>query len=133
MRLVGGWANGFSPPALFGKAHAMLTCDGSIPGDDLAEKLIERDFGTLTKNGILHAGDHDVHMDIAITSMTKTGHRKATLSLQFLRKINQIHQPAARHNDVLIQLNQTRVSKTITELTTELPESLTGLITERLF
>ena len=44
---VGGVWHGLTPPALFGDADSVLAGDGSIPGDDLAEKLIESDFGAL--------------------------------------------------------------------------------------
>lgn len=59
----------------------MLASDGSIPGDDLAEKLIQGDLGTLTEHRVVHAGDHDVHVDVTIASMTKTGNGKATFIL----------------------------------------------------
>ena len=133
MGLMGGRADGFFPPALFGKTDAMLACDGSVPGNDLAEKFIQGDLGTLTEHRVVHAGDHDVHVDVTIASMTKTGHGKATLSLQFLRKINQINQPAARHDNVFIKLDQTGISQAVTELTAELPESFTGLVSESFF
>ncbi len=81
--LVGDIGDGVAPPAVFGDADAVFSCDGAFPGDDLEEEFVEGGFGAFADGGVFHGGDHDVDVDVAVASVTEAGDGEAGLFLEF--------------------------------------------------
>ena len=127
-----GRGDSIAPPALFGHADAVLSGDGAVPGDDLMEKLVESNLGALAHRRVVHGRNHDVHVDVAISCMTKAGHGESGFTLQFFGEIDQIHQTAARDDDVFVKFDQTGIPQAVAELTAQFPESLAGFVSHRL-
>lgn len=85
----------------------MLAGDHAAPCKDLRKKFIEReaDFGVDRFVGVVVRG-HDVHVDISVAGVTKTRDRIAIFFAQIRREFSQVHKPAARDDDVFVQLGE---------------------------
>ncbi len=65
---------------------------------------------------------HDVGVDVAVAGVAETGDRQAVLLLQPRGEGKQIFQPAAGHDDVLVQLGQAGVAQGVGEFAADFPD-----------
>ena len=69
--------------------------------------------------GVIH---HDVGVDVAVAGVAEAGDRQAVLPLQPGGEAKQVLQPAARDDDVFVQLGQAGVAQGIGEFAPDLPD-----------
>ena len=86
----------------------MFAGDGAAPRQHLTEQFIERG-GRTPFCARLGEVNHHVRVDIAVARMTKAGKLQLVFLLQTRGQREQVFQPAARYDDVLIQLGQAGV------------------------
>ena len=66
---------------------------------------------------------HDVGVDVAVAGMAETRDGQAVLLLQARGELEQVRQPAARHNDVFVQLGQAGVAEGVGKFAPDFPDS----------
>ena len=121
--------NGERPPPFFGDADAVFASDGTTPGENLAEQLVQGDFASLpcARLGEVH---HDVRVDVAIAGVAEAGELQLVLFLEARGKVKQVLQTAARDDDVLVQFGKASVSEGIGELAADFPDCFALLVTK---
>jgi hypothetical protein len=83
----------------------MLARNHAAELQHLREQFIQRPLRLLAHGRLaVITVRHDVDVHVAIARVTEAGDRKSRSFRERFRKFHQIHQPAARHDDVLIQL-----------------------------
>ena len=99
----------------------MFAADGAAPGNDLREKFIQRGFGALlgARLGQVH---HDVGVDVAVAGVAETGDGQAVFLLQPGGELEQVFQPAARHDDVFVELGQAGVAEGVGKFAADFPD-----------
>jgi len=102
----------------------MFAADGAAPRNDLGKEFIERGFSALL-GALLVQVHHDVGVDVAIAGMAETRDGQTMLLLQSRGELEQIGQPAARHDDVFVELGQAGVAKGIGKFAPDFPDGLT--------
>ena len=80
----------------------MLAGDRSPPGDHLSKEFVQGGLRPRVNLWFIIVRNHDIHVNISITGVTKAGDRKTAPPLQVPRKVNQIYQPPTRNNDIFI-------------------------------
>src|ERR1043166_1726439 len=81
VQLADRLGDGQRPPGLFGEADAMFAGNGALPGEGLAEKLIQGSVGAAggLRLAIVH---HHIDMDVAVAGVAEAGDGQAVLRLQ---------------------------------------------------
>ena len=74
--------------------------------------------------------DHDVDMDVTVTGMAEASDGQTMFLLQPRCETEQVLKAAARHDDVLIELDQAGVPQRPGKLTPDLPNLFTLAITQ---
>ena len=101
----------------------MFAADGAAPGDDLGKKFIKRGFGMFIGARLVQV-HHHVGVDVAIAGVAETRDGQAVLLLQPGGELEQIFQPAARDNDVFVQLGQAGVAEGVGKFAPDFPDFL---------
>ncbi len=101
----------------------MFAGDDAAHGQDPAKEVAKSRVTTAFGVGLIEV-HHDIHMDIAVTSMTEAGHGESMLLLEALGETEQLFQLATRNSDVLVQLSETRVAQGVREFAAQPPERL---------
>ena len=66
----------------------MLACDRSTPGDNLSKEFVQGGLRPRVNLWFIVVRDHDVHVNISISSVPKAGDGKTAARLQVPRKFN---------------------------------------------
>ena len=113
--------DGQRPPALLGQADAVFAGDRAAPGEDLREELVQRGLAAAfgARLGEVH---HEVGVDVAVAGVAETGDGEAVLALEPGGEVEQVLEPAARDDDVLVELGQAGVAQGVGELAADLPD-----------
>jgi len=96
------------PPGLLGQSDPMFARNRAAPAQNLVEKFVQRRPAAALCARLIEI-DHDIRVNVSISGMAKTSDLQTMLLLQMIRKIEQLFEPPARHNNVFIELRQTRV------------------------
>ena len=81
----------------------MFAGDHAAPRENLREKFIERLLDFRADGWVVVIRSHDVDVNVAIAGMAESRDGKSVPRLQLARELDQINEPAARHDDVLVQ------------------------------
>ncbi len=96
-----GGGCGQGPPAFLGQPDAVFAGNDSVPGQHLAELVVQGPAGAR-----FHARPslviHLVDVDVAVAGVPETGHREIEFFLKAGGEGKEVLQPAARHGDVLV-------------------------------
>ena len=101
VEFAGRGGDGEGPPAFFRQADAVLAADGTAPGDDLFEQVVEGGLAAIFRAG-LGVIDHDIAVDVAIAGVTETGQLESVFLLELGGELEEFLKPAARDDDVLV-------------------------------
>src|ERR1043166_8061250 len=104
MQISRNIARCFRPPTLLGESNSMFAGNDAPPFGDLSEQFIEHDIDLFPHRrfAIVTIG-HDIHVNVAVPGMTKTGNGKSMARLESFGELDKIDDPTAWHDDVFIQ------------------------------
>jgi hypothetical protein len=124
--------NGQWPPAFLGDADAVFASDRTTPRQYLSEQFVQGGLGTSFSAGlgVIH---HDVSMDVAVAGVAEAGELQLAFLLQSRGEVEQVLQPAARDDDVLVQLGEAGVAQGIGELAADFPDGFALFIAQASF
>ncbi len=123
------FGDGQRPPALLGQADAVLAGDRALPGDDLGKQFVQSPLAAPLGARLVEI-NHDIGVDVAIPRVAETGDAQAVLALEARGEGEQVFQPAARDDDVLVQLGQAGVTQGVGELAPNLPDGFALILAE---
>ena len=126
VKLEGGVAEGMFDPRFLGEADAVFAGDDAAVFEDPGEEEVEGGVGSFPDTRIFVVIDHEVGVDVTITSMAETGDGDAGLLLQVLSELDELDEFGARDDDVLVELGEAGVAEGVGEVAAELPNEFAG-------
>ncbi len=117
-----GVVDGVGEPAFFGDADAVFAADDAAEAEDVAEEIVEGNVGAGALIRVLHVGDHDVDVDVAVAGVAEAGDGEATADLEACGEFDEIDETAAGDDDVFVEFGEAGVAETVREFAAHLPE-----------
>ena len=102
----------------------MLARDRAVPGENLPEQFVERDFGALDGSGVISI-QHDVDVNVSVAGVPKAGDGQIDFLLKTRGEAEQILQPSARHDDVFVQFCEAAGAERGGKFAPDLPDFFT--------
>src|SRR6266571_9154154 len=109
------------PPSPFGQSNAVFTGDSTAPAEDLMEQIVQGGFASFQRVGLRRL-DHHVDVDVAVPRVAEAGHGQAMFFLKPFGESKKVLEPAARHDDVLVEFGQAGIAQGMGEFAAQLPE-----------
>src|SRR6516225_5307359 len=102
------WRDRLRPPPFLGQPNPMFSGDRATRGKNETEKIVQSSFHLLTDRRASRIRNHHVHMNVAVTGVSKTGYRKSVFELQIAGKFHEVDQLSSRHSDIFVQFGEPR-------------------------
>ena len=128
MEGAAGVIDGVREPSFFGDADAVFAADDAAEAEDVAEEVVESGVGAGALMRVLHVGDHDVDVDVAVAGVAEAGDGEAAADLEAGGEFDEIDETAAGDNDVLVEFGEAGVAETVGEFAAHLPEGFDFLV-----
>lgn len=122
MEGAAGVVDGVREPAFFGDADAVFAADDAAEAEDVAEEIVEGGVGAGALVRVIHVGNHDVDVDVAVAGVAEAGDGEAAADLEACGEFDEIDETAARDDDVLVEFGEAGVAETVGEFAAHLPE-----------
>lgn len=128
MEGAAGVVDGVGEPTFFGDADAVFAADDAAEAEDVAEEVVESGVGAGALVRVLHVGDHDVDVDVAVAGVAEAGDGEAAADLEACGEFDEIDETAAGDDDVLVEFGEAGVAETVGEFAAHLPEGFDFLV-----